>query len=60
MLRGYGARIDLAGRQNVELSFRAKEFEDESHAAPASPFPDGADFDGVAISPDGVNWYSVL
>ncbi|MEP4078179.1 S8 family serine peptidase [Haloferula sp.] len=52
--------IDLAGAQDLELSFWAREFGDELHVPPPSPFVGGADFDGVAVSEDGINWYSVL
>ena len=51
--------IDLAGHSNVALQFDAKEFSDEWHGPPAAPFVGGADFDGVAISEDGTNWYEV-
>jgi len=43
----------------VILDFWAKEFSDEPHGPPEIPFTDGADFDGVAISEDGVTWYEV-
>ena len=52
--------LDLTGKQEVELSFWAKEFGDDVHSPPPSPFVGGADFDGVAVSTDGINWYSVL
>ncbi len=51
--------LDLRGREDVELSFWMKEVGDEDHAPPASSFVGGADFDGVAISADGVNWHEV-
>lgn len=51
--------IDLENRENVTLDFWAKGFSDESDGPPAIPFTDGADFDGVAISADGVSWYEV-
>ena len=52
--------IDLAGRTGVTLSFWAKRFNYEYAHAPASnPFTGGADFDGVAISADGVTWHEV-
>ena len=51
--------FDLAGRRNVQLRFWVKMFSDEPDAPPASPFANGADFDGVAISADGTNWYEV-
>jgi uncharacterized repeat protein (TIGR01451 family) len=52
--------IDLAGFTNVVLRFWAKQFGDEPDGPPTSPFIGGADFDGVAISSDGVAWYEVL
>ena len=51
--------LDLAGYTNVVLQFWAKTFGDEPDAPPPSPFVGGADFDGVAISEDGVKWYEV-
>ncbi|MBM3333086.1 hypothetical protein FJY63_00325, partial [Candidatus Sumerlaeota bacterium] len=51
--------INLARWQDVVLRFWAREWNDESHGPPSSPFVGGADFDGVAISDDGVNWYEV-
>ena len=41
--------IDLAGWTNVMLQFMAKEFSDEAHPPPASPFTGSALFDGIAI-----------
>jgi uncharacterized repeat protein (TIGR01451 family) len=51
--------IDLAGYSNVVLRFWAKQFGDEPDGPPAEPFISGADFDGVAISADGIEWYEV-
>ncbi len=51
--------LNLAGEQGVRLAFWAKAFGDEPNGPPASPFVGGADFDGVAISADGTNWYEV-
>ncbi|MCX6950826.1 MAG: M36 family metallopeptidase, partial [Verrucomicrobia bacterium] len=51
--------VNLAGERNLVLKFWAKMFSDEPDGPPASPFVDGADFDGVAISADGTNWYEV-
>ena len=51
--------IDLAGFTNVMLRFWAKNLGDEPDGPPLSPFIGGADFDGVAISSDGVAWYEV-
>jgi len=51
--------VNLNNRTNVNLSFHAKELGDESHGPPSTPFVNGADFDGVAISVDRTNWYEV-
>ncbi len=51
--------VDLAGYTNLTLRFWAKSFGDEPHGPPPSPFIQGADFDGVAISQDGVRWYEI-
>src|SRR5512139_717621 len=46
--------VDLAGYTNVVLSFWVKGFLDELNGPPPTPFISAWDFDGVAISPDGV------
>ena len=51
--------FDLSSHENVRLAFEAKEFGDEPHAPPPGPSADDADFDGVAISVDGVDWYEI-
>ncbi len=51
--------LNLAGKSNVNLRFWHKEFTDDDHGPPASPFTNGADFDGVAISANGTQWYEV-
>ena len=51
--------FDLSAHVNVQLKFEAMEFGDEPHAPPAGPFGDDADFDGVAVSADGVDWYEI-
>jgi len=51
--------IDLGGYTNVVLSFWAKSFGDEPDGPPPSPFRVAADFDGVAISEDGILWQEV-
>ncbi len=51
--------LDLGGYTNVVLKFWAKTFGDEPDGPPSRPFQVGADFDGVAISEDGVNWFEV-
>jgi len=50
---------DLSAGSDLLLTFRAREFADESHGPPPTPFIRGADFDGVAISEDGISWYEV-
>jgi hypothetical protein len=50
--------LNLANRTNVTLYHYAKGFFDEAHSAPAlQPFGTSTNFDGIAISPDGTNWY---
>ena len=51
--------FDLSAHENVHLTFEAMEFGDEPHAPPPSPFTGEADFDGVAVSADGMAWYEV-
>lgn len=51
--------LDLSDLQDVQLTFWMKEFSDEDHGPPTIPFSNGANFDGVAISADGVTWYEV-
>ena len=41
------------------LTFEAMEFGDEPHAPPPGPFGEAENFDGVAISVDGVDWYEI-
>jgi M6 family metalloprotease-like protein len=55
---------DLLGKNGVLLSFWAREYNDEPDGPPSSPFfgtagNGGADFDGVAISVDGFEWYEI-
>ena len=50
---------DLLQYSQVRLSFEAMEFGDEPHAPPSNPFTGDADFDGVAVSADGVTWYEI-
>ncbi|MEM9283249.1 MAG: S8 family serine peptidase, partial [Verrucomicrobiota bacterium] len=52
--------VDLSGAANLVLSFWAREFSDELDLSPTSPFADGANFDGIAVSEDGSNWYSIF
>ncbi len=49
----------LVGALNLRLQFEAMEFGDEPHAPSASPFGDNENFDGVAVSVDGVDWYEI-
>ena len=51
--------LDLAGYTNVVLRFLARSYGEEPDGPPPSPFLGGADFDGVAVSPDGVTWNEV-
>ena len=51
--------LDLRPYENVVLSFWALDLGDEPHGPPPAPFTGGADFDGVAVSADGVDWYEV-
>ena len=51
--------VDLDGMTQVVLRFWAREFGDEAHGPPTIPFDTEADFDGVAISADGLTWYEV-
>ena len=51
--------LDLAGRTGVILNFWAKGFNETAHAPATNPFTGGADFDGVAISTDGITWHEV-
>lgn len=50
---------DLSDYAHVRLMFEAKEFGDEPHAPPPSPFADDVNFDGVAVSADGVDWHEI-
>jgi subtilisin family serine protease len=51
--------LNLADCEDVVLSFWARSYLDEPHGPPAIPFTGGADFDGVAISEDGMLWYEI-
>ena len=52
--------INLDGATNITLNFWTKEYGDESHGPPSTPFTNSANFDGVAISEDGILWYEVV
>lgn len=47
--------FDLVDYELVRLSFAAMEYGDEPHEPPPSPFGDDANFDGVAVSKDGID-----
>jgi hypothetical protein len=51
--------LNLSGQSNLVLRFLVKGFADEPHGPPPAPFVSGADFDGVAISSDGANWFEI-
>jgi subtilisin family serine protease len=51
--------LNLQGYTGVQLQFAAKSLEDEPDGPPPQPFIQSADFDGVAVSADGVNWYEI-
>lgn len=50
---------DLSQLSQVRLTFEAMELGDEPHEPPSSPFSGDVNFDGVAISEDGVEWYEI-
>jgi uncharacterized repeat protein (TIGR01451 family) len=49
--------LDLGGFTNVVLQYWSRSFGDEPDGPPPFPFLEGANFDGVAISVDGITWY---
>jgi uncharacterized repeat protein (TIGR01451 family) len=52
--------VDLAGATNAVLRFWAKNGSyDPGDGPPPAPFLGGANFDGVAVSMDGLYWYEV-
>ena len=51
--------FDLSAYEHVLLACEAMEFGDEPHAPPPSPFSGDVNFDGVAVSADGHDWYEV-
>lgn len=52
--------IDLAGRSNVVLRFRARVYGDAPpQVSPPRPFRGAADFNGLALSTDGELWWTV-
>ena len=51
--------VNLSGMTTANLSFYHAEFSDETHALPAS-FTGSENGDGVAISADGTNWFTIL
>jgi hypothetical protein len=50
---------NLTGRRNVSVEFYPKEFSDDNHGGFGGIFDAAQNFDGLAISPDGVNWVEV-
>lgn len=51
--------VDLQNYGNVVLSFWAAQYGEEYDGPPTAPFTTGANFDGVAISTDGITWWEV-
>ncbi|NJK35921.1 MAG: S8 family serine peptidase [Oscillatoriales cyanobacterium SM2_2_1] len=51
--------IDAAHKSKVILSFWQREFGDEDHPMPET-FVGSGNFDGVALSVDGINWYRLV
>ncbi|MBB5036428.1 M36 family metallopeptidase [Prosthecobacter dejongeii] len=55
--------VNLAGRSHVSVEWYAKEYSDDNHPAspmgPLGTFGSTANFDGVAISQDGVTWHEI-
>ena len=51
--------VNLQGWSNLHLEFEIKEFGDEPQALP-SFFTGSYNGDGVAISQDGVSWYTLM
>jgi hypothetical protein len=55
--------LNLAGRKNVSLEWFAKSFLEDSHvptlSGPLGTFDSNMNYDGVAISQDGVTWVEV-
>lgn len=51
--------LNLDGRSGIVLSFWARSLNEDSTSLSTNPFTGSADFDGVAISPDGVTWLEV-
>jgi M6 family metalloprotease-like protein len=52
--------IDLSTHRDLQLSFYAREFGDEPDGPPGEPFMLHDDFDGVAVSVDGVEWHEIF
>lgn len=51
--------LDLSGLTNPMLNFFHAEWGDETHVLPDT-FTGSENGDGVAVSPDGLNWFTVL
>lgn len=52
--------VNLDGVTGAELRFRAEELGEERHVSPSTSFTGSRNFDGVAISDDGIEWHPVL
>ena len=50
--------VNLTGLSDVTLAFDEKEFDNTDDTMPAA-FSGHGNFDGVALSVDGVNWYRI-
>lgn len=51
--------IDLTGQTNLFLSFWGKAYGIQAQGSPSSPFTDGQNFNGIAVSEDGEIWHVV-
>ncbi|MCG3195563.1 MAG: hypothetical protein GHCLOJNM_00029 [bacterium] len=51
--------LDLEGCEKVALSFLARRIGGDLETPPLYPIRDGANFDGVMISEDGVQWFEI-
>lgn len=51
--------VNTTNFTNVQLSFAQKEFSDEDNPMPTT-FTGSNNFDGVALSVDGTNWFSLI
>ncbi len=51
--------LELENYEDVVLTFQARDYGDEGNGPPPIPYSTGYDFDGVAISTNGFDWYEV-